>query len=95
MRTLQVRLLGIMAISFCNVIALVLPTAADPGGKAGWSVHIDPRKRAFLIYVPVADGSPLAGSKAYRLETRPNPIAPRLDSDQRGSIALISMTIGA
>ena len=46
-----------MAISFCNVIALVLPTAADPGDKAGWSVHIDPRKRAFLIYVPVADGS--------------------------------------
>lgn len=57
LRTLQVRLLGIMAISFCNVIALVLPTAADPGDKAGWSVHIDPRKRAFLIYVPVADGS--------------------------------------
>lgn len=57
MRTLQIRLLGIMAISFCNVIAFVLPTAADPGDKAGWSVHIDPRKRAFLIYVPVADGS--------------------------------------
>ena len=57
MRTQQVRLLGIMAISFCNVIALVLPTAADPGDKAGWSVHIDPRNRAFLHYVPAKDGS--------------------------------------
>src|SRR5674476_1390380 len=192
-----------MAISFCNVIAFVLPTAADPGDKAGWSVHIDPRKRAFLIYVPVADGSrvltigclrdvdnftvissglriganneakatlavsngtaryavdgevepdqatgmqafntdidadakvlrqisgallpvlegkgPIAltvGSAEFTLPTtgltqplsrfkaicfgsrerRPNPIAPRLNSDQRGSIALIYMTIGA
>ena len=57
MRTLQVRLLGIIAISFCNLTALVLPTAADPGDKAGWSVHIDPRNRAFRIYVPVAGGS--------------------------------------
>lgn len=32
--------------------ALALPAKADQGGKEGWSVSIDPRKRAFLHYVP-------------------------------------------
>ena len=56
MPALHVRLLGILAILFCNVIALALPADADAGDKAGWSVQTDPRKRAFLHYVPVKDG---------------------------------------
>jgi hypothetical protein len=56
MSALQVRLLGIIAISFCNVVALAFPAVADPTDKAGWSVHTDPRKRAFLVYVPVKGG---------------------------------------
>jgi hypothetical protein len=55
MTALRVRLLGMIAISICNVV-LALTAAADPADKAGWSVHTDPRKRAFLVYVPVKEG---------------------------------------
>lgn len=37
--------------------AWLRPLAADTGDKKGWSVITDPRKRAFLIFVPAA-GSP-------------------------------------
>jgi hypothetical protein len=37
--------------------ARLTPLAADTGDKTGWSVLTDPRKRAFLIYVPI-DGAP-------------------------------------
>ncbi len=37
-------------------IALASPAMADPGDKAGWSVDTDPRRRAFLLWVPVKDG---------------------------------------
>jgi hypothetical protein len=42
------------------LVALALvpasPAIADPGDKAGWSVDTDPRRRAFLLWVPEADG---------------------------------------
>jgi hypothetical protein len=39
------------------LVARLWPLAADTGDKMGWSVITDPRKRAFLIFVPPA-GSP-------------------------------------
>jgi hypothetical protein len=50
----QIRLFARTAISVCTILALY-PVRADPGDKAGWSVSIDPRKRAFLYYVPAMD----------------------------------------
>ena len=38
------------------LIAWLRPLAADTGDKKGWSVITDPRKRAFLIFVPAAGG---------------------------------------
>jgi hypothetical protein len=38
------------------LFALLGPLAAGTGDKKGWSVLTDPRKRAFLIWVPLADG---------------------------------------
>src|SRR5262245_38601583 len=32
------------------------PAVADKGDKAGWSLTTDPRKRAFLKFVPTNDG---------------------------------------
>lgn len=37
-------------------IALASPAMADPGDKAGWSVNVDPRRRAFLQWVPEEGG---------------------------------------
>ena len=37
-------------------IAWLRPLAAETGDKKGWSVITDPRKRAFLIFVPSAGG---------------------------------------
>ena len=39
------------------LLARLSPLAADPSDKTGWSVLTDPRKRAFLIFVP-ANGAP-------------------------------------
>jgi hypothetical protein len=39
------------------LVARLSPLAADAGDKTGWSVLTDPRKRAFLIFVP-ADNAP-------------------------------------
>ena len=50
----RIRLLAFMAISVCTVFA-THPAKADTGDKAGWSVTVDPRKRAFLYYVPTSD----------------------------------------
>jgi hypothetical protein len=36
--------------------ARLSPVAADTGDKTGWSVLTDPRKRAFLIFVPADKG---------------------------------------
>jgi hypothetical protein len=41
---------------FALVIVLASPAMADPGDKAGWSVDTDPRRRAFLLWVPEKDG---------------------------------------
>jgi hypothetical protein len=41
------------------LVARVWPLAAHGGDKMGWSAITDPRKRAFLIYVPAA-GAPRA-----------------------------------
>jgi hypothetical protein len=38
------------------LVARLRPLAADTGDKKGWSVVTDPRKRAFLIFVPPAGG---------------------------------------
>jgi hypothetical protein len=48
-----------LSILFAGAIlaAWVSPLLADDGDKTGWSVVTDPRKRAFLIYVP-ADKAP-------------------------------------
>lgn len=35
---------------------LTLPAIADPDDKAGWSVNTDPRRRAFLQFVPEEGG---------------------------------------
>ncbi len=43
-----------IALVLCVIAAM--PAMADPGDKAGWSVLTDPRGRAFLIWVPQADG---------------------------------------
>ncbi len=39
-----------------GMVELATSAVADPGDKEGWSVLTDPRRRAFLIYVPAADG---------------------------------------
>jgi hypothetical protein len=41
---------------FAGILALVLPALAGPGDNAGWSVDVDPRKRAFLKFVSQIDG---------------------------------------
>jgi hypothetical protein len=46
-----------MTILVGNLLALVHPVKADQGDKAGWTVTTDPRKRAFLYYVPADNGS--------------------------------------
>jgi len=38
------------------LILLMLPALASAGDKAGWSVAIDPRNRAFLKYIPSDNG---------------------------------------
>jgi hypothetical protein len=38
------------------LVTRLRPLAADTGDKKGWSVVTDPRKRAFLIFVPSAGG---------------------------------------
>jgi hypothetical protein len=43
-----------IALAMC--IALATPALADPGDKAGWSLLTDPRRRAFLLWVPEANG---------------------------------------
>jgi hypothetical protein len=48
--------LDLAAVISVTLIALAPPAKADQGDKAGWSVSIDPRKRAFLHYVAVMDG---------------------------------------
>jgi hypothetical protein len=53
----EISILAITAISVCTVLALAHPAKADQGDKAGWSVAVDPRKRAFLYYVPAEDGA--------------------------------------
>lgn len=37
-------------------VALTCPAIADTGDRAGWSVDTDPRRRAFLLWVPEKDG---------------------------------------
>lgn len=46
--------------------ARLSPLAADPGDKTGWSVTTDPRKRAFLIYVPTAGAARLLNIACLR-----------------------------
>jgi hypothetical protein len=46
-----IRLFGIAAVSICALLAFAQSAKADPGDKTGWSVNVDPRKRAFLYYV--------------------------------------------
>ncbi len=48
--TLSVLLVGGVLIAGLRTLA------AEPGDKKGWSVVTDPRKRAFLIFVPPAGG---------------------------------------
>lgn len=48
--------LGILLVGGL-LLARLSPLAADPSDKTGWSVLTDPRKRAFLIFVPT-DGAP-------------------------------------
>jgi hypothetical protein len=38
------------------LVAMLAPLAAGTGDKKGWSVVTDPRKRAFLIWTPAANG---------------------------------------
>ena len=38
------------------LVALLGPLAAGTGDRKGWSVVTDPRKRAFLIWTPAANG---------------------------------------
>lgn len=45
-----------LGLALTAVAAVPRPTAADEGDVAGWSVATDPRKRAFLQWVPVAGG---------------------------------------
>jgi hypothetical protein len=49
----QIRLFAVTVILVFT--ALALPVKAEQGDKAGWSVAVDPRKRAFLYYVPDKD----------------------------------------
>lgn len=51
----RVRLAG-TALLFCSVVALAHPARAESADRAGWSVSVDPRKRAFLHYVPENGG---------------------------------------
>jgi len=53
--SVQSRLLAVMAAFVLTALAFAPPTKADKGDKAGWSVIVDPRKRAFLYYVPTKD----------------------------------------
>jgi hypothetical protein len=46
----------ITATAVASVIELGTSAVADSGDKPGWSVLTDPRRRAFLIFVPAADG---------------------------------------
>jgi hypothetical protein len=41
---------------FALAIMVASPAISDPGDKAGWSVDTDPRRRAFLLWVPQKDG---------------------------------------
>jgi hypothetical protein len=43
-------------MTFGLLLALVQPVLAGSGDKAGWSTDVDPRRRAFLKYVPANDG---------------------------------------
>jgi hypothetical protein len=49
--SVQICLSAIVAMSVCTVLALARPAKADLVDKAGWSVSVDPRERAFLYYV--------------------------------------------
>jgi hypothetical protein len=48
----RIRPFALTAMAVYTALALAYPVKADPSDKAGWSVSIDPRKRAFLCYVP-------------------------------------------
>jgi hypothetical protein len=54
----RIRVLAIVAISVWTALT-AHPAKADTGDKAGWSVTVDPRKRAFLYYVPTANDARL------------------------------------
>src|SRR5215475_10625641 len=56
MRNRQDQLISALVMTFGLLPALVLPVLAGAGDKAGWSTDVDPRKRAFLKYVPTDDG---------------------------------------
>ena len=45
-----------LAVAALVVPALDRAARADEGDRAGWSVATDPRKRAFLMWVPKANG---------------------------------------
>lgn len=51
-----VRSKGLSAAGMLLAAALTSPAIADPGDQAGWSVDTDPRRRAFLLWVPEKDG---------------------------------------
>lgn len=51
-----VRLNYLLWALFAFATGFASPAVADPGDKAGWSVDTDPRRRAFLLWVPEKDG---------------------------------------
>ncbi len=48
--------LVLAALTLAALLPLPSPAPADEGDPAGWSVVVDPRKRAFLRYVAEAGG---------------------------------------
>ena len=55
MSSLPVKLF-LAAVVLASAVPSAVPVRADEGDPAGWSVAVDPRKRAFLNYVAEAGG---------------------------------------
>lgn len=50
------RLQTAVLVALTILAGIVLPTFAGVGEKRGWSLRVDPRKRAFLTFVPEDNG---------------------------------------
>jgi hypothetical protein len=76
------------------LVAHLRTLAADTGDKKGWSVLTDPRKRAFLIWAPLADGPRVISFACLRDVDSLMVISENVAADQAAGSATLTMSNG-